>query len=230
VEPGLVTVEWNGLDNAGDPFPVGEYSAKAAVQGGEVHFPFLDVENNADGGPVVELLNPPDITRDGVGDCPPWVGGCFGAFYDDRGYETGGVLVGQSVNGPLCRGDAQNPRGFGNPPEIAASDPEEGFDSRTNQRAFGFRREANPSTICVREGGFGDKKALDLWTYYPSNELFTPLRIIDLTAVTLRSFTASRTADGVELRWETGVELNTAGFHVLRSATGAEADAVRVTP
>jgi hypothetical protein len=140
------------------------------------------------------------------------------------------VLVGQSVNGPLCRGDAQNPRGFGNPPEIAASDPEEGFDSRTNQRAFGFRREANPSTICVREGGFGDKKALDLWTYYPSNELFTPLRIIDLTAVTLRSFTASRTADGVELRWETGVELNTAGFHVLRSATGAEADAVRVTP
>ena len=43
---------------------IGSGVAVAAAQGGEVHFPFLDVENNADGGPVIQLLNPPDINAD----------------------------------------------------------------------------------------------------------------------------------------------------------------------
>lgn len=83
--PGPITVAWDGLDNQGLPFPAGDFVAAAAVQGGEVHFPMLDVENNVDGGPQVELLNPPDVTGDSLGDCPPWNGRCFGAFYDDRG-------------------------------------------------------------------------------------------------------------------------------------------------
>jgi protocatechuate 3,4-dioxygenase beta subunit len=48
-------------------------------------------------------------------------------------------------------------------------------------------------------------------------------------AIVLGSFTASRTATGVEVRWSTLAELNSAGFHVLRSTTGSRADAVRVT-
>jgi hypothetical protein len=227
--PGAQIVAWDGLDNLGQPFPEGDYAASAAVQGGEIHFPFLDVENNISGGPTIELLNPPDITNDGVGDCPPWNGGCFGAFYDDRGYISGGVLVGTEVNGPLCPGNADNPRGFGEPPLILASDTQRGFDSRTNQRAFGFSSAGNPAQICLENGGFGDKKALDLWTFYPSNTLRTPLRVVDPTAVSLRGLTASRTAEGVVIRWETGIELNTAGFHVLRSSTGELANAVRVT-
>lgn len=228
--PGPVSVPWDGRDNSGAPFPAGTFTATAAVQGGEVHFPFLDVENNVDGGPEIELLNPPDITGDGTGDCPPWNGGCFGAFYDDRGYLTaGGTLVGTAVNGPLCPGDAANPRGFGNPPLIAASDPVLGFDSRTNQRAFGFPFNANPPSICLPNGGFGDKKGLDLWTYYPSNVLVAPLIIVDPTAITLRSFVVSREQGRAVVRWSTGVELGTQGFHILRSSTGNLDDATRVT-
>lgn len=228
---GPVTVPWDGRDNGGDVFPAGEHAAVAATQGGEVHFPFLDVENNIDGGPVIELVNAPDLNSDGVGDCPPWNGGCFGAFYDDRGYTTAdGQLIGTAVNGPLCLGNAQNPRGFGNPPLVAASDPVRGFDTRTTQRGFGFPGDANPAGICQANGGFGDKKGLDLWTYYPSNVLRVPLRILAPTAATLRSLTVSRTSGQVVVRWETSGELGTQGFHVLRSTSGGLADATRLTP
>jgi hypothetical protein len=228
--PGPVTVAWDGRDNAGTAFPVGEFLAAAAAQGGEVHFPFLDVENNVDGGPEIELINPPDLNNDGVGDCPPWNGGCFGAFYDDRGYvSAAGTLVGTAVNGPLCPGDAANPRGFGNPPLIAASDPVLGFDSRTNQRAFGFPFDANPSSVCLPTGGFGDKKGLDLWTYYPSNILQAPLVIVDPTAITLRRFTVTREGETTVLHWETGVELGTQGFHILRGVGADPAAATRIT-
>lgn len=227
---GPVSVTWDGRDNQGEPFPAGDYQAAAAVQGGEVHFPQLDVENNLAGGPEIELLNPPDVSGDGAGDCPPLSGACFGAFYDDRGYRTAdGTLVGTAVNGNLCPGDAANPRGFGNPPLLAASDPVAGFDTRGSQRAFGFAVDANPQRICMVDGGFGDKKALDLWTYYPSNVLRAPVRIVDPTAVSLRSLTASREGDSVVVRWETGAELGTAGFHILHSPTGVPEDAARVT-
>lgn len=227
---GPITVIWDGRDNQGQPFPAGDYAAAMAVQGGELHFPQIDVENNLAGGPEIELINPPDVTGDGAGDCPPWNGGCFGAFYDDRGYRTaGGDLVGIAVNGNLCPGNAANPRGFGNPPVVAASDPIAGFDTRSGQRAFGFAVDANPSSICMVNGGFGDKKALDLWTYYPSNVLRIPLSIVGPTAISLRSLTASREGNRVVVRWETGVELGTAGFHILRSPTGAPEDATRVT-
>lgn len=223
--PGPVTVSWDGRANNGELFPVGEYQARSRVQGGEAHFPFLDVENNLPGGPRVQLLNPPDSNGDGVGDCPPWAGGCFGAFYDDSGYVTAnGTLIGTAVGGPLCAG------GVGNPPRLLASDTLIGYDTRTDQRSFGFPYDANPALICSPVGGYGDKKALDLWTFYPSNTLLTPLRIVEPTAVTLRAFTATAGDDGVRLRWETGSELATAGFHLLRAVGDSRADALRVTP
>lgn len=48
------------------------------------------------------------------------------------------------------------------------------------------------------------------------------------SAISLLSFTAERQSDGMLLRWETGTELNTAGFQIYRSA-GSRADAVRVS-
>jgi uncharacterized repeat protein (TIGR01451 family)/fimbrial isopeptide formation D2 family protein len=50
------------------------------------------------------------------------------------------------------------------------------------------------------------------------------------TAVTLLSFTASRVDDGVLVRWATGLELDTMGFELYRSATGQRSDATLVTP
>jgi hypothetical protein len=45
------------------------------------------------------------------------------------------------------------------------------------------------------------------------------------TAITLQSFTLERQRSGNLLRWETGVEINSAGFAIYRSATGSRADA-----
>ena len=97
--PGPQSVTWDGLTNAGVPFPVGgPYPVKIDGHAGEYHFPMLDVENNLVGGPVITLLNPPG------GVCPPWNGGCRGAFYDDRGYVSGnGTAVG-TPGQVLCAG------------------------------------------------------------------------------------------------------------------------------
>jgi hypothetical protein len=222
---GPVSVRWNGLDNAGAPFEPGSYQARLRVQGGEAHFPFLDVENNRPGGPVIQLVNPPDADGDGQTDCPPWNGGCFGAFYDDTGYRTAEqTLVGTAVNGPLC------PGGVGGPPRLLASDPLNGYDTRTDQRSFGFPYDANPASICRPDGGFGDKKGMDLWTFYPSNLLEAPLRIVaPPLAVTLLDFRAGVEGHQVVVRWTTGTERNTVGFHLLRSPSGVRAEAVTVT-
>lgn len=220
--PGTVTVEWDGRDNADVPFPVGPtVLARTAVQGGEVHFPALDVENNR-GGTTITLTNPPG------GVCPPWNGECSGAFYDGRGYETAnGTLVGTAVNGPLC------PNNVGDPPDPLFSDPVFGFDSAATPalRVWGFSSGGNPNTfVCDPDGGFGDKKGLDLWTYYPSIVLETPLRIVEPTAITLARFTATQEPDRVVVRWETSAEINTWGFHLYRSADGTRESAVRMTP
>lgn len=215
---GPVSIRWDGRDNEGRLFPLGDqYRATTAVQGGEVHFPSLDMENNLEGS-VVNLLNPPG------GICPPFEGGCAGSFYDDRGYKTAdGVLVGTAVNGPLCPGNV------GNPPAVLSSDPLRGFDSNSNQRGWGFTQGGNPPALCDPAGGFGDKKGLDRWAYYPSNRLEAPLVIVEeRTAVTLTEFTAAHGPAGVAVRWATGLELGTRGFHLYRSA-GERAEAVRLT-
>jgi len=224
LQAGTVSVPWDGLDNSGEVFPEGSYVARTFIQGGEAHFPFLDVENNLPGGPVVELINPPDTNGDGVGNCPPWNGGCFGAFYDDTGYITAnGTTVGVAQDGPLCG------PGVGNPPDIGASDPVFGYDTRTRQRSFGFAYDANPSSVCLPTGGFGDKKGLDLWTFYPSNLLQTPLQIVARLAITLLDFNAGLENGEVAVRWTTGSERETAGYYLLRSDTGQRADASRVS-
>lgn len=215
-----LTVRWDGQDNQGQPFPIGDYTARTYVQGGEVHFPFLDIENNVNGGPRITLTNPPSV-------CPPWQGGCSGAFYDDRGYRTDNDdLVGVSLNGPLCLGDT------GNPPLINYSDPFTGFDSSAGppQRAYGFQSGGNPEAVCLSNSGFGDKKGLDIWTFYPSNAITTPLRIVEPSAIELVSLSATTTSNGVSVAWVTGTERDTAGFHLLRALDNNRSQAQRITP
>lgn len=148
-------VSWDGLDNSGAQFPVGtNYPVKLIVRAGEYHFPLLDAENSQ-GGPRYVLTNPP-------GGCPTFNGGapsCTTAFYDDRGYTTsGGTNVG--TPGTILPGNT--------PPNTDRSDPLAGFDTATsNQRAYGN------GTI----NGFGDRKGLDIWTYFPSNIISTTLNI-----------------------------------------------------
>lgn len=51
-----------------------------------------------------------------------------------------------------------------------------------------------------------------------------------LTPVTLTSLKAMRTAAGVQVAWQTGMELDTAGFYVYRAEDGRRATAARITP
>lgn len=159
---GASTITWDGLDNSGQPFPVGQnYPARLTIRGGEYHFPLLDVENSPFGSPTFTLLNAPGPNCF-TGNGPPGSGGpCRGAFYDDRGYRTSdGQQVG-TINQPLP----------GGAPAVPNSNFETGFDtSPPSDRAF---------------IGFGDKKGLDLWTYYPSPTLITPLNIVAPTDANL---------------------------------------------
>ena len=144
-------VAWDGKDNSGAFLPIksAAYPYRVSIHGGEYHLPFVDVENNIQGGPSITLLNPPN------GICPALNGGCSGAFYDDRGYTT---TTGQTVGTPgtvLC--------GL-NPPAVAFSDPVLGYDTTSTQRAFGTATGGNSNVPCT--GNFGDTKGLDLWTYY----------------------------------------------------------------
>lgn len=153
---------WDGLDNSGAFFPVGgPYAVRVTGHGGELHFPFLDVENDRAGGPALTLLNPPGSV------CPPWHGGCHGAFYDDTGYVTDNGTPVQSPGVVLC-GQA--------PPSPPQSDPLLGFDTTTAQRAFGLVTGGNTNFPCT--GGFGDAKGLDLWTYYPGGQTAAELSIV----------------------------------------------------
>jgi hypothetical protein len=50
-----------------------------------------------------------------------------------------------------------------------------------------------------------------------------------LTAIMLARFTAQPGTGGVHLVWETGMELDTWGFHLWRSSDGTRANAIRLT-
>jgi uncharacterized repeat protein (TIGR01451 family) len=159
---GTQTVSWDGKDNADTFFPEGgPYPFKIDVHAGEYHFPFIDDENDTLGGPTITMLNPPG------GVCPPFTGGCSGGFYDDRGYTTTtGITVG--TPGAVLCGTA--------PPTVAFSNPITGFDTAGTQRAFGTAAGGNTNVPCT--GSFGDAKGLDLWTYYPSQQLTSSLNIV----------------------------------------------------
>jgi hypothetical protein len=216
---GMTEVRWDGNDNAGTPFPEGlTYLARISVRGGELHFPFLDVENSIQGGPSMTLLNPPG------GACPPWNPTCTRAFYDDRGYRTASdQLVGTAIDGPLCLDNV------GNPPNQPFASPPNGFDTFSDQRAYGFASGGNPSGVCNRDGGFGDKKGLDIWMTYPGNTVETRLNIISTTAIELVSLRATPVIGGIAVEWETGAERGTWGFYVLRGGDNGRAGAARIS-
>ena len=194
---GAQTVTWDGKDNSGAFFPVGGYSVHASFHGGEYHFPMIDVENDTAGGPTITLLNPPAAT------CPALAGGCSSGFYDDRAYTTlNGTVVdsGNTVGTVLCGG---------NPPATAFSDPINGFDTSSTQRAFGAASGGNTNVPCT--GAFGDAKGLDTWTYYPSATVLAPLNIVAAAANLGLSKTVSNATPAVGTNVTFTVAVHNAG-------------------
>jgi len=108
--------------------------------------------------PLLDVENSPNggpnytLVNSPDGTCAAMAFGCSTAYYDDRGYSTlNGTIVGGGINTPLAGG-----------PTI--SNAVLGFNSTTNQRAF--------------SGNFGDKRGLDIWTYFPSGQILTTINII----------------------------------------------------
>ncbi|MBA3921611.1 MAG: DUF11 domain-containing protein [Nostocaceae cyanobacterium] len=158
---GSQSITWNGKDNSSKaPFPPNpNYAVQIKVHAGEYHFPLLDAENNYYGGPTTELLNATN---------PLVPFGNTTGFYDDRGYTTiGGNPVG-TPGSALCGTK---------PPTAFFSDPIKGFDTLSNQRLYGQSSGGSVGGVC--NGSFGDKKGLDLWTFFPSSAANTLLNIID---------------------------------------------------
>ncbi len=158
VAAGVQNLPWDGKDNSGAVMPASwtgnggsGYCFGATLHAGEFHFPLLDAENSVLGGPTITLLNPPG------GICP--FASCSTAFFDDRGYKTSsGVTVG-TVGSILA----------GNSPPPAPYFSDTGFDTTsTTIRAYGDN-SAN---------GFGNQKGLDLWTYFPSQNVVDQLYVV----------------------------------------------------
>lgn len=155
---GTQNLPWDGKDNAGTNMPISYpgnggpgFCFRATLHAGEYHFPLLDAENSMLGGPTITLLNPPG------GTCP--LATCRTAFFDDRGYKTtNGTTVG--TVGSVLPGN--NP-----PPSPYYSTA--GFDTASTT----IRKYGNDGST-----GFGDKKGLDLWTYFPSPNVVERLYVV----------------------------------------------------
>ena len=165
---GTNVVDWDGKDNTGAFFPVGNgYKYRVTFHAGEYHFPLLDAENSPNGGPSLTLLNP-------IGGVCPFNPNCHTGFYDDRGYMvTTGTVIG--TVGATLPGDANGI----NPPTINHSDPVNGFDTSTSQRAWG-------DSAASSSAGFGNWKGLDLWSYIPVGPVEVTLNVIDSVVADLR--------------------------------------------
>ena len=158
VGAGVQNLAWDGKDNSGVYMPTSwtgnggiGYCFSATLHAGEIHFPLLDAENSVLGGPTITLLNAPG------GTCP--FATCSTAFFDDRGYRTSsGAIVG-TVGSVLA----------GNNPPPAPDFSDTGFDTTsTTVRAYGDNTAS----------GFGNQKGLDLWTYFPSQDVIGQLYIV----------------------------------------------------
>lgn len=144
---GTHNVIWNGLDNAGNQFPVGNgYQFRVDGRNGEIHLPLVDNEAMLDGGFRLEKLNGPDVGT----------AAARTVYYDDRGYVAGnGTPVGE-LNGHLC--------GAGNlqqqPSPVVSL---EGIDSGTTYRVYLGTADSNTDCNSSAASAFGSAKILETW-------------------------------------------------------------------
>lgn len=147
---GTHTAHWDGLDNDGNPFPVGNFPYRLTGRNGELHFPIVDAEGNANGGPTLTVLNGDNAANPALSSL---------VYFDDRGYQTrSGTTIGIR-NGFLC--------GAAQPTPPTPDHSLIGVDSSTASFGGEYYRNwpgsINSNTDCATTAGFGDAKGLDLW-------------------------------------------------------------------
>lgn len=165
---GSHSVLWDGRDNDDAPFPAGNYSFRIVGRNGEIHFPMLDIEGNANGGPTLTKLNG---------------GGGNTVYFDDRGYQTrGGTLVG-ALNGHLC--GATNAQVQPSPNHSLI-----GIDSSISDGSGRYYRwwtatgNAGPDCLNNASEAFGNYKGLDLWSLERSSVIEQPIVVVPGSTLT----------------------------------------------
>jgi uncharacterized repeat protein (TIGR01451 family) len=147
---GTHAAHWDGLDNNGNPFPAGNFPYQLTGRNGELHFPIVDAEGNANGGPTLTVLNGDHAATPALASL---------VYFDDRGYQTrSGTTIGIR-NGFLC--------GAAQPTPPTPDHSLIGVDSSTANFGGKYYRNwpnsVNSNTDCAATAGFGDAKGLDLW-------------------------------------------------------------------
>ncbi|MDE1961599.1 MAG: DUF11 domain-containing protein, partial [Xanthomonadaceae bacterium] len=154
---GTDSVPWSGLANNGSAFPPGTFNFQITGRNGEIHFPIIDDEGSANGGPVLTKLNGTPT-------------GDHTVYYDDRGYKTSaGVSIG-TPGGLLCPANPPVPP----TPDHSLIGQDSSAQTFSGPNCNGgtgtcFYRywpgNGNSNTDCAATAGFGDAKALDLWAF-----------------------------------------------------------------
>ncbi|SDD53722.1 DUF11 domain-containing protein [Aquimonas voraii] len=163
---GTHTVWWNGRDNSGALFPVGSgYRYRIAGRNGEVHFPIIDTEGMALGGPTVRKLNG---SQDAI------------VYFDDRGYVTrNGTAVGQ-LNGHLCGAGNLQVQPTPNHSLLGVDSSDSNFNGAGIYYRFYPQASNDPNTDCVSAAAthFGTAKGLDLWALERTPSISEPVIVV----------------------------------------------------
>ena len=151
-------IYWDGKDGAGVRLPSGTFPAEVSVQfqGGEVHFPFIDMEFNKNGF-ILELLdknNLNNIVSDKI-------------FWNDKDVRN----ATEGAQGP--KGNYSDPK---NNSHLAPTNSL-GISSNLNGHIWAQGSRQN-------NGQFGDMRSIDTWTFIVGNKITvnTPIvvKIADL--------------------------------------------------
>ncbi|WP_395791875.1 hypothetical protein [Aquimonas sp.] len=163
---GTHTVWWNGRDNTGALFPVGNgYRYRIAGRNGEVHFPIIDTEGMALGGPTVRKLNG---SQDAI------------VYFDDRGYVTrNGTAVGE-LNGHLCGAGHLQVQPSPNHSLLGVDSSDSNFNGAGIFYRFYPQASEDPNTDCLNAAAahFGTAKGLDTWALERTPSFSEPVIII----------------------------------------------------
>lgn len=164
---GSHTVLWDGLDNDGNPFPVGDYEFRIVGRNGEIHFPMIDIEANTRGGPTLTKLNGTLQEATTV-------------YFDDRGYTAAnGTLIGQ-LNGHLCGAGSLIAQPVPNHSLVGVDSANANLGGSGNYyRSWGGSADNNNDCTNNATQYFATAKGLDLWALEKSDVTELPIEIVE---------------------------------------------------
>ena len=165
---GSHAILWDGLDNDGHPFPIGNYDFQIVGRNGEIHFPMFDLEGNRDGGPTLEKLNGFNTAE------------ATTVYFDDRGHRTANnTLIGQ-LNGHLCGATNQQQQPVPNHSLTGVDSADPNWNGSGHYyRYWTGSNDSNTDCVSAATEYFGTAKGLDVWALERSPLYVEPVEIVE---------------------------------------------------